>query len=217
MQFHLERFKPGDPGIADEAEQGQAVQPAGGLPGTVDVLIVGSGPAGLTLAAQLAAFPQVRILLVEQKPGPLLIGQADSIACRSMEMFEAYGFSERVLKEAYWVNETAFWRPDQAEPRNITRSNRIQDTEDGLSEFPHVILNQARVHDFLLDVMRRAPSRMTPVYARRLRDLRSSTRQTEATSSLFPAKAATWSASISNSTNSPNTSASRAGTSLPNT
>jgi len=26
-----------------------------------------------------------------------------------MEMFEAFGFSERVLKEAYWVNETTFW------------------------------------------------------------------------------------------------------------
>ena len=37
---------------------------------------------------------------------------------------------------------------------SIVRSGRIQDVEDGLSEFPHVILNQARVHDFYLDVMR---------------------------------------------------------------
>ena len=36
----------------------------------------------------------------------------------------------------------------------IVRSGRIQDTEDGLSEFPHVIVNQARVHDYLLEVMR---------------------------------------------------------------
>src|SRR5208337_5369090 len=106
-----------------------------------------------------------------QKSGPLILGQADGIACRTMEMFEAFGFSERVLKEAYWVNETAFWKPDDKERAIIARSGRIQDVEDGLSEFPHVILNQARVHDFYLDVMRDSPSRLEPDYARQLVDL----------------------------------------------
>jgi len=40
-----------------------------------------------------------------------------------------------------------------------------------LSEFPHVILNQARVHDFYLDFMRNAPTRLEPDYSRRLLDL----------------------------------------------
>jgi hypothetical protein len=69
------------------------------------------------------------------------MGQADDIACRTMEMFEAFGFSLRLLKEAYWVNETSFWNPDDSQRANIVRSGRIQDTEDGLSEFPHVIMN----------------------------------------------------------------------------
>ena len=86
-------------------------------------------------------------------------------------MFHAFGFSERVLKEAYWVNETTFWKPDDTQRENIVRSGRIQDAEDGLSEFPHVILNQARVHDFYLDVMRKSPARLEPYYARRLLDL----------------------------------------------
>ena len=86
-------------------------------------------------------------------------------------MFEAFGFSERVLKEAYWVNETSFWKPDDNERADIVRSSRIQDVEDGLSEFPHVILNQARVHDFYLDVMRNSPTRLEPDYSRRLMDL----------------------------------------------
>ena len=141
------------------------------LPESVDVLIVGCGPAGLALAAQLAAFPEIRTAIVEQKSGPLLRGQADGIACRTMEMFEAYGFAEKVLKEACWVNETSFWKPDETRPGAIVRSGRIQDTEDGLSEFPHVILNQARVHDFFLEVMRNAPTRLVPHYDRRLVDL----------------------------------------------
>ena len=169
MQFHLNGFRPGDPEIADPSEQAPAKSDS--LPDEVDVLIVGCGPAGLTLAAQLAAFPDIKTAIVEQKPGPLQLGQADGIACRTMEMFEAFGFSERVLKEAYWINETAFWKPDDAAKDKIVRYGRIQDVEDGLSEFPHVILNQARVHDFYLDVMRNSPSRLEPHYSRRLVDL----------------------------------------------
>ena len=171
MQFHLDGFEPGDPEISDPAQRQAAPGASGPVPDEVDVLIVGCGPAGLTLAAQLSAFPDIRTCIVEQKPGPLLLGQADGIACRTMEMFEAFGFSERVLKQACWINETTFWKPDQERRDHIVRSGRVQDTEDGLSEFPHVVLNQARVHDFYLDVMLKSKTRLAPHYARRLLDL----------------------------------------------
>ena len=168
MQFHLNGFEPGDPEIFDPAERYPASGAQGAIPEEVDVLIVGCGPAGLTLAAQLAAFPDIKTCIVEQKSGRMLRGQADGIACRTMEMFDAFGFSARVLKEACWINETAFWRPDDKAPENLVRSGWVQDTEDGLSEFPHVVLNQARVHDFYLDVMRRSASKLEPYYARRV-------------------------------------------------
>ena len=169
MQFHLAGFKPGDPHLVEASAQAAPHMDA--LPAQVDVLIVGCGPAGLTLAAQLAAFPDIRTCIVEQKDGPLQLGQADGIACRTMEMFEAFNFSERVLKEACWINEVTFWKPDDKQPQKIVRHGRVQDVEDGLSEFPHVVLNQARVHDFYLDVMRHSPSRLQPHYARRLLDV----------------------------------------------
>ena len=53
-----------------------------------------------------------------------MLGQADGVACRTMEMFEAFGFSERVLKEAYWVNETSFWKPDPKRRGDIVRSGQ---------------------------------------------------------------------------------------------
>src|SRR5271165_660379 len=171
MQFHLNGFNPGDPEISEAAGPDNASRPSDGLPEKVDVLIVGCGPAGLTLAAQLAAFPDIDTRIVEQKSGPLVLGQADGVACRTMEMFEAFGFSERVLKEAYWVNETAFWKPDPTQRANIVRGGRIQDVEDGLSEFPHVILNQARVHQFFLDAMLKSPARLAPDYSRRALDV----------------------------------------------
>ena len=169
MQFHLNGFRPGDPHVAEASAQ--AAPHTDAVPAQVDVLIVGCGPAGLTLAAQLAAFPDIRTCIVEQKDGPLQLGQADGIACRTMEMFEAFDFSERVLKEACWINEVTFWKPDEKQPEQIVRHGRVQDTEDGLSEFPHVVLNQARVHDFYLDVMRNSPSRLEPHYSRRFVDV----------------------------------------------
>ena len=164
MQFHLNGFRTGDPAVLESA-------PNASQSDVVDVLIVGCGPAGLTLAAQLAGFPSIRTRIVEQKKGPLELGQADGIACRTMEMFNAFGFADRVMKEAYWVNETTFWKPGDTETRQIVRHGRIPDTEEGLSEFPHVILNQARVHDFYLERMRHAPTRLNPDYGLRLLDL----------------------------------------------
>jgi phenol 2-monooxygenase/3-hydroxybenzoate 4-monooxygenase len=64
-----------------------------------------------------------------------------------------------------------FWKPDAEAPGNIVRHGRVQDTEDGLSEFPHVVLNQARVHDFYLDAMRNSASRLEPFYSRRFAGL----------------------------------------------
>ena len=168
MQFHLNGFEPGDPEIIDPSERYPASGAQGFVPEEVDVLIVGCGPAGLTLAAQLSLFPDIKTCIVEQKSGRMLLGQADGIACRTMEMFHAFGFSERVLKEACWINETTFWKPDDGQPANIVRSGWVQDVEDGLSEFPHIVLNQARVHDFYLDVMRRSAAKLEPYYARRV-------------------------------------------------
>lgn len=166
MQFHLNGFHTGDPSVMEGVST-----PSAELPAQTDVLIVGCGPAGLTLAAQLAAFPDIRTVIVEQKSGPLQLGQADGVACRTMEMFEAFGFADRVLKEAYWVNETTFWKPSEANRRSIARSGRVQDVEDGLSHMPHVILNQARVHDFYLEIMEKSPSQVVPYYNRKFAGL----------------------------------------------
>ncbi|MGB3245620.1 MAG: FAD-dependent monooxygenase [Sulfitobacter sp.] len=165
MQYHLNGFRTGDPAVAE------SVEGAFETPDAVDVLIVGCGPAGLTLAAQLSAFSEITTSITDRKPGPLEVGQADGIACRSVEMFEAFGFAEKVLKESYWVNEVAFWRPGEG-GGGLTRAERIQDVADDLSEMPHVILNQARVHDFYLEIMGNSPRRLEPDYNRELIDLK---------------------------------------------
>src|SRR3954454_4783595 len=162
MQFYLDGYRPGDPFIADP--HATAADRPATVPGEVDVLIVGCGPAGLVLAAQLARFPEIRTAIVDRRDGPLAVGQADGVACRTVEMFEAFGLVDRLVAEAYWVNEVSFWRPDPQERSRITRTGRVQDTEDGLSEFPHVIVNQARMLAWLREHMERSASRLRPFY-----------------------------------------------------
>ena len=162
MQFYLSGYRPGDPFIDDPHPS--VAERTAGVPEDVDVLIVGCGPAGLVLAAQMANFPGITTAVVDRRDGPLEVGQADGVACRTVEMFEAFDLADGLLSEAYWVNEVCFWRPDPDDPARIKRAGRIQDTEDGLSEFPHVIVNQARMLAYLLNHMKRSPSRLAPFY-----------------------------------------------------
>ena len=167
MQFHGNGFNPGDPDVHPAAPGWRhAGEP---LPATVDVLIAGTGPAGLCLAAQLARVPQIRTLVVEPKLEPMEKGQADGISVRSMEMFQAFGFAEKVLRESVWINQTTFWTPGVE--ATLVRAARVQDVPDGTSEMPHVLINQARVHDMFLDLMRHAPTRLAPDYGLKVVDL----------------------------------------------
>ncbi|MDP9392705.1 MAG: FAD-binding monooxygenase [Actinomycetota bacterium] len=162
MQFYLDGYRTGDP-LTEPPHPSVAERPEG-LPEEADVVIVGSGAAGLVLAAQLAAFPDIRTVVVDRRDGPLEVGQADGVACRTVEMFEAFGLAGQLVAEAYWVNEVSFWRPDPQDRTRITRTGRVEDTEDGLSEFPHVIVNQARMQAWLREHMERSASRLRPFY-----------------------------------------------------
>ncbi|MFF2030060.1 FAD-binding monooxygenase [Arthrobacter sp. NPDC058192] len=169
MQFHHHGYVSGDPRIQPAA--GVGIDRPTDLPDEVDVLIVGTGPAGIVTAAQLSQFPGVTTRIVERRGGRLAIGQADGIQARSVETFQAFGFAERIIAEAYRITEMAFWKPDPANPATIVRSARTLDDPGGISEFPHLIVNQARVLDYFGEFMANSPTRMTPDYGLEFRSL----------------------------------------------
>ncbi|KAJ5102420.1 hypothetical protein NUU61_004642 [Penicillium alfredii] len=118
----------------------------------VDVLICGSGSAGLCAATWLARYG-VRCKVLERRDGPMKMGQADGVQCRTVEIFESFGVGEELLREAYHVLEVNFWADDGT--GTIKRMGRTADTQPGLSHQPHVILNQARINGLLLELMRK--------------------------------------------------------------
>jgi phenol 2-monooxygenase len=64
MQYFVDGYRKGDPRVQPVAPGRTEDQPE--LPDEVDVLIVGTGPAGLLLAAQLSVFPKIVTRVVER-------------------------------------------------------------------------------------------------------------------------------------------------------
>lgn len=160
MQFHHHGYVSKNPRV--QAPAGIGLERPQELPEHMDVLIVGTGPAGMIAAAQLAQFPQVHTRIIEKRAGRLEVGQADGIQARSVETFQAFGFADEISNEAYHITEMAFWKPNPEAPENIVRTARPSDDPHGISEFPHLIVNQARVLDYFAESMANSPTRMTP-------------------------------------------------------
>ena len=155
------RTKPAEEGLS-HADQ---------LPDNIDVLIVGSGPAGMILAAQLSMFPSITTRMIERRPGRLVLGHADGIQARSVETFQAFDFAEPIIQEAYHLTQMNIWGPDPENPEEIIRTGVTIDDETGVSEFPHLIVNQARVLDYFAEFAANSPSRFKPDWGWELTDL----------------------------------------------
>ncbi len=162
MQFHHNGYVSEDPRIKPAA--GTGVDRSEDLPDTMDVLIVGAGPAGIITAAQLSQFPEVHTRIIDRRPHRLQIGQADGIQSRTVETFQAFGFAQSITEEAYRIAETTFWNPDPENPGQIIRTDRTPDDPTGVSEFPHLVVNQARVIDYFADFARNSSARIEPNY-----------------------------------------------------
>ncbi|KJL26276.1 Pentachlorophenol 4-monooxygenase [Microbacterium oxydans] len=162
MQFHHHGYVSADPRVQDAAGIG-AARPTD-LPDEIDVLIVGSGPAGMLLAAQMAQYPEISTRIIEKRDGRLPLGQADGIQPRSVETFQAFGFAERIIAEAYNIGWMNFWGPDPDKRDEIVRTSRTADYAYDICEFPHLIVNQARVLDYFAEAAANGPGRIVPDY-----------------------------------------------------
>lgn len=169
MQFHERGYVSADPRIKPAA--GYGIDRPDEIPDEMDVLVVGTGPAAVAVIAQLSRFPSINVRAIEKRDGRLMQGQADGIASRSVETFAAFGFASEIQDESYRNVEMNTWSPDPKNPENIIRVDRVPDDAKGLSEWPHIYVNQSRVLDYFLRDAERAPGKVTPDYGIEFLDL----------------------------------------------
>ncbi|KAH6700585.1 putative phenol 2-monooxygenase [Leptodontidium sp. MPI-SDFR-AT-0119] len=128
------------------------------MPSQHPVIICGSGSAGLCAAVWLARH-RIPFKILEKRQGPMVMGQADGVQCRTVEIFESLGLAEGLLRKAYHVLEVAFWATEEGGDGEwkgrIVRTSRAADTMKELSHQPHVILNQALINGFFLEDVKR--------------------------------------------------------------
>ncbi|KAH7002398.1 FAD binding domain-containing protein [Ilyonectria destructans] len=117
----------------------------------VDVLIIGAGPAGLMMATWLAKCG-IKTRIVDKRGTKIFNGQADGLQCRTLEIFDSFGFGHRAWIESNHMLEICLWNPDK--DGVIQRSSRIADTVPGISRFQQVVLHQGRIERFFLDAMK---------------------------------------------------------------
>ena len=71
-----------------------------GLSTNTDVLVVGAGPVGLTLAFDLGR-RGVHCTVIEKKPAPEFLPKMERCNARTMEIFRRLGFAEEVRELGY--------------------------------------------------------------------------------------------------------------------
>lgn len=89
------------------------------VPATVDVLVVGAGPAGLTAAITLARHG-VDVLIVERHSGTSPFPKATGVSTRTMELFRTWGVEDRIRAGAMPVQPFLAVSATLAGPRFAT-------------------------------------------------------------------------------------------------
>ncbi|KAK4141758.1 uncharacterized protein C8A04DRAFT_30602 [Dichotomopilus funicola] len=103
------------------------------IPTTVDIVIIGAGPAGLALANWFRN-SGITVLLIDKKPGPTQRGHAEGLKSTTTEILGSFGLGPQVEAEAWRLEEIAIWgvdgsEQDRADPDGGSESGWSQDGE----------------------------------------------------------------------------------------
>lgn len=75
------------------------------------------------MAATWMARLGVSTRIVDKRGTKIFSGQADGLQCRSLEIFDSFGFADRVWKEANHMLEICMWVCQQPDKRRGVYSN----------------------------------------------------------------------------------------------
>lgn len=118
------------------------------FPPHTSVLIIGAGPSGLMMAAQLLRLG-IQPVIIDSKTSPVSYSQALAVQARSLEIFKQLNLAEEAVKEGIAVEKVSLHlNSDEIKTLNFTE-NSLNDTE-----FPFVLtLPQYKTERLLLNYL----------------------------------------------------------------
>ncbi|KAL9023692.1 MAG: hypothetical protein Q9196_007040 [Gyalolechia fulgens] len=122
-------------------------------PSDTDLLIIGSGPAGLMAAAWASQY-DVRARIIDDKPDRVQTGHADGLTCRTMEILDSFGLAAEIQKEASADIEMRSWGPGGF-AGEIERKGVVVSQKAGVSRFQQCLLNQGRLEELFQNLSER--------------------------------------------------------------
>jgi len=118
------------------------------LPSHSTVIIVGAGPSGLMMAAQLLRFG-IQPIIIDSKTALTTESRALAVQARSLEIFSQMGLGERALEEGN-IAKGMIIHQDSEEIASVNLST----IGEGKSPFPYVlILEQSKTERILIDYL----------------------------------------------------------------
>jgi len=110
------------------------------------VLIVGAGPSGLMMAAQLLRYG-VQPIIIDSKDGPTTHSKALAVQARSLEIYRQMGIADTVVAEGAKAKGIVF-NQDGKQKASLALSS----IGDGLTLFPYILMYpQSKNERLLLD------------------------------------------------------------------
>src|SRR4051812_16498964 len=118
------------------------------LPKHTQVLIVGAGPSGLMMAAQLLRYGIVPVI-IDTRQGPTSQTKALAVQARSMEIYRQMGLAAQALKEGKLADGAVLHRGD-----TVMARIPLKEIGTGQTPFPYVfMLPQSKNERILLDYL----------------------------------------------------------------
>jgi 2-polyprenyl-6-methoxyphenol hydroxylase-like FAD-dependent oxidoreductase len=113
-----------------------------------EVVIIGAGPTGLSLAAQMIRM-DVDFMILDHKETTTTLSKAIVVHARTMEIFKELGIGEEAIRRGQIIHQLNLVRSGKA---NITIN--ISNLGQGLSEFPFILsLEQSKTERLLYDFL----------------------------------------------------------------
>ncbi|KIM53930.1 hypothetical protein SCLCIDRAFT_1222455 [Scleroderma citrinum Foug A] len=120
------------------------------LGSSVDVLVIGAGPAGLMCSNALAAVGDIKLKVIDQRPSKVSLGRGDGIQPRTIEVLQSYGLAERFLYKGNQLHMCAFYNPSLNGEIELTE--RVPDVTEPTARFPFKInMHQGAIERIFID------------------------------------------------------------------